>query len=605
MSLTHAYAGEICKFDRTPDGDLLVYGKATGPDLDLDEQVCDPSWLKAAMPEWAQWSNIRAMHGAVAAGVGLETVQGGDDWFVKSLITDRESAHKVETGTYKGYSIGIKNARVVKDAKAPGGRIVGGTIAEISLVDRPCNPTATVAIAKAAQGSTQLQPVEAEPQDGVDLDKAALIDVITEGRADAKSLTLAGDRDRVGAPAFDRDLALAIAGYAAAGDRAAVLALLPADADKAVNADGMQDEAPDIAGGKQVIDLLGQLIAAEAAELSAGYLDESCDIRILLQAVEAVSCWLGKEQSAVTSPDKPYAQGDDDDSMVYIGLSANGVVFKYVSAAKRDEYAKSGIAMPNGDFPIPDEGHLRSAVGHYGGYTGDKAAAKKHIIARAKALNLVRLLPDDWGVPGADADKRAPAGAIGAAGSAAGVAVATAGALVTSPSPTPNSGGDDVRGLSAHPGADAGRVLDDAEDDRAKAARKARKKARKTGMNTGQPNPDAVTAATAPKAATPDTTTGATIDDQNVTDIVKAAVTEATRPYEERIEALTAQLAKVLETPMPGGPVLIAPQQGSSERSANLNKAAQFRAIAAQSGDPSVARAYRAKAAELEAAERQ
>lgn len=595
MSLTHAYAGEICKFDRTPDGDLLVYGKATGPDLDLDEQVCDPSWLKAAMPEWAQWSNIRAMHGAVAAGVGLETAQTGDDWFVKSLITDRESAHKVETGTYKGYSIGIKNARVVKDAKAPGGRIVGGTIAEISLVDRPCNPTATVAIAKAARGSTQLEPVEAEAGD---VNKAVVLDTDSE----PGDLTKSSEGT---AAEFDRDLAIAIAGYAAAGDRAAVLALLPADADKAVNADGMQDEAPDIAGGKQVIDLLGQLIAAEAAELSAGYLDESCDIRILLQAVEAVSCWLGKEQAAVTTPDKPYAQGDDDDSMVYIGLSASGVVFKYVSAAKRDEYAKSGIAMPNGDFPIPDEGHLRSAVGHYGGYTGDKAAAKKHIIARAKALNLVRLLPDDWGVPGADADKRAPAGAIGAAGSAAGVAVATAGALVTSPSPTPNSGGDDVRGLSAHPGADAGRVLDDAEDDRAKAARKARKKARKTGMNTGQPNPDAVTAATAPKAATPDTTTGATIDDQNVTDIVKAAVTEATRPYEERIEALTAQLAKVLETPMPGGPVLIAPQQGSSERSANLNKAAQFRAIAAQSGDPSVARAYRAKAAELEAAERQ
>lgn len=580
MSLTHAYAGEIVKYDRTPDGDLLVYGKATGPDLDLDEQVCDPSWLKAAMPEWAQWSNIRAMHGAVAAGVGLETVQGGDDWFVKSLITDRESAHKVETGTYKGYSIGIKNARVVKDATAPGGRIVGGTIAEISLVDRPCNPTATVAIAKAAKGSSALEPVEADPQEPADLAKAVTLDAVTQTREEVKALTADQDRERLNSAALDRDLALAIAEKAAAGDRAAALALLPNDADKAVSADGMQDEEPDIAGGKQVIDLLGQLIAAEAAELSAGYLDESCDIRILLQAVEAVSCWLGKEQAAKTSPDKPYAP-DDDENLVYVGLGAQGVVFKYVSAAKRDEYAKSGIAMPNGDFPIPDEGHLRSAVGHYGGYTGDKAAAKKHIIARARALNLVRLLPDDWGVAGADASK---------------------GAMM--PAPTPGSGGDQVPAADIAPTGGAATTLGEAEAAREKAARKARKKARKNTVTTGQPNTETIAAATAPKAATPDTPAGATINDQNVTDIVKAAVTEATRAQEERIEALTAQLAKVLDTPMPGGPVLIAPQQGGSERSANLTKAAQYREIASQSGDPSVARAYRAKAAQLEAAER-
>jgi hypothetical protein len=297
---------------------------------------------------------------------------------------------------------------------------------------------------------------------------------------------------------------------------------------------------------------------------------------------------------------------------VYVGLSANCVVFKYVSQAKRDQYAKSGIAMPNGDFPIPDEGHLKSAVGHYGDYTGDKAAARKHIIARAKALGKTNLLPDDWGVSG-DSGKRAggaaPAGAIGAAGSAAGVAVATAGTLDGQPSPTPDSGGDQVRGLSARPGSDAGQVLDKASADRDKAAKKARKKARKTAVttDTGQPNADATTAAaTAAKAASPDAPQGATLIDQTqITDIVKAAVTEATRPYEERIEALKGELAKVLDTPIPGGPVLIAATQTGSERTDNLVKAAKFRAMANQSGDPSVARAYRAKAAELEAAERQ
>lgn len=71
---------------------------------------------------------------------------------------------------------------------------------------------------------------------------------------------------------------------------------------------------------------------------------------------------------------------------------------KYVSAEARRRYAAEGVAMPNGDFPIPDEGHLRSAIGRLAQYKGDKAVAKRHIIARARKLGLTRLLPDDWHV---------------------------------------------------------------------------------------------------------------------------------------------------------------------------------------------------------------
>lgn len=79
-------------------------------------------------------------------------------------------------------------------------------------------------------------------------------------------------------------------------------------------------------------------------------------------------------------------------------------VTKYVSAAQRRKYAKSGVAMPDGAFPIPDEGHLRSAIGRLGNYKGDKAVAKRHIIKRAKALGLTHLLPEDWHVSKSDDD---------------------------------------------------------------------------------------------------------------------------------------------------------------------------------------------------------
>src|SRR5690348_9098213 len=172
--LTTAYAADIVKAERDAEGNLIVYGKATGPEIDLDEQICDPDWLRKAMPDWAKWSNIREMHQPIVAGIGLETAEDGDEWFVKSQVVDEGTAHKIETGALKGYSVGIKNPRIVKDAAAPGGRIVGGSIVEISYVDRPCNPTATLALAKLAGGELveDIPPDEPEAIKAVSLTAA-------------------------------------------------------------------------------------------------------------------------------------------------------------------------------------------------------------------------------------------------------------------------------------------------------------------------------------------------------------------------------------------------------------------------------------------------
>jgi hypothetical protein len=144
-------------YKSTEDGTLIVYGKATGPDLDMDQQICDAGWLKTAMPAWFQTgANVREQHSSIVAGIGLELEANGDDWMLKSEVIDPITKIKVEKKALSGYSIGIKNARVVKDAAAPGGRIVDGDIVEVSLVDRPANPTATVQIAKMAGGQIEL-----------------------------------------------------------------------------------------------------------------------------------------------------------------------------------------------------------------------------------------------------------------------------------------------------------------------------------------------------------------------------------------------------------------------------------------------------------------
>lgn len=155
----------ILKMDEQPDGTLLVYGKATDDTLDSDEQVCDPAWLKAAMPEWFKWGNIREQHGSTAAGVATEYKADGSEHFITAHVVDPGSVAKCKAGVLKGFSIGIRKARVVKDNKAVGGRIVDGQIVEISLVDRPANPACTLMVAK-ADGAGLVQVEQVLKEDG-------------------------------------------------------------------------------------------------------------------------------------------------------------------------------------------------------------------------------------------------------------------------------------------------------------------------------------------------------------------------------------------------------------------------------------------------------
>jgi hypothetical protein len=161
-------------YKSTDDGTLIVYGKATGPDLDMDKQICDAEWLKTAMPAWFQTgANVREQHSSIVAGIGLELEANGDDWMLKSEVIDPVTKIKVEKKALSGYSIGIKNARVVKDANAPGGRIIDGDIVEVSLVDRPANPTATVQIAKMAGGQIELSKSDVIAQDSTHVELPA------------------------------------------------------------------------------------------------------------------------------------------------------------------------------------------------------------------------------------------------------------------------------------------------------------------------------------------------------------------------------------------------------------------------------------------------
>ena len=176
QDITYVGIGDLT-FKEADDGSMFVYGLATDPTLDMDQQICDAGWLKSAMPQWFKTgANVREQHSNIAAGVGIELNADGDKWMLKSEVVDPITQAKVRKGVLKGYSIGIKQAQVMKSDEAPNGVIVGGNIVEVSLVDRPANPSARIEIAKSVNG--ELTMTEIEKADDI-LQEA----VMTEGPA--------------------------------------------------------------------------------------------------------------------------------------------------------------------------------------------------------------------------------------------------------------------------------------------------------------------------------------------------------------------------------------------------------------------------------------
>lgn len=89
----------------------------------------------------------------------------------------------------------------------------------------------------------------------------------------------------------------------------------------------------------------------------------------------------------------------------------------------------------------------------------------------------------------------------------------------------------------------------------------------------------------------------------NITpDVIAKAVAEATAPIEAELTALREQMAKVLATPIPGGPQLVTPHTPRTSANPAIQKAERLRAIANQTTDPETRVSYLELAAREEGA---
>lgn len=132
-----------------------VTGRAAQEVVDRDNEIFD---YASSKPEFMKWSaevsadtggkslgNVRSMHGNIAAGkltnIDFNDVEKSID--ISAKIIDDNEWDKVIEGVHTGFSIGGRYAR--KWAEPINGKMIQRYTAvpnEISIVDRPCCPTA-------------------------------------------------------------------------------------------------------------------------------------------------------------------------------------------------------------------------------------------------------------------------------------------------------------------------------------------------------------------------------------------------------------------------------------------------------------------------------
>ncbi|OXE36184.1 MAG: hypothetical protein CGW95_09250 [Phenylobacterium zucineum] len=328
MEMGYAYA-PILKYDANDDGTVTVYGKATDETLDVDQQICDNEWLKSAMPDWFEAAgNIREMHGSTAAGTATEYEAKADGHYIRAKIVDAGSVKKIKHGVLKGFSIGIRSPRVIRDPKAPGGRIVGGQIVEVSVVDRPANPSAKMTIAKAMNGESLMAvdqieiPTPAEAFKNADVEAVAevIADVVTEVVETVENIIEEAPAEEVAENA-DK----------AAGLLNTVQSLLKFDQatyDAAVSA-------------------LSDLIIVEATEMKNGS-DERDSIKELLHAIKHLFEWYEGEvaEGEVATPNPAIVDDAEDLLAGDLELSADVEMCDKCDMAMKDCKCADKAAMP-------------------------------------------------------------------------------------------------------------------------------------------------------------------------------------------------------------------------------------------------------------------
>lgn len=158
-------------FAKKDNDERIVAGYATSEDLDSQGEVIKISAIKKALPDYMKFANIREMHQLSAVGKAIQATvdEGKKALYLVAKVVDKIAWEKCKEGVYNGFSIGGRILKKVDNI------IEELSLSEISLVDRPANPSAVFSLVKIDSGKnvtdvnkqmnpTSVDEVPAEPK---------------------------------------------------------------------------------------------------------------------------------------------------------------------------------------------------------------------------------------------------------------------------------------------------------------------------------------------------------------------------------------------------------------------------------------------------------
>jgi hypothetical protein len=370
MTEQQVYLGKIT-YKRGPDDFLYVTGLVSDDTLDLDQQRCDPDWLDVEVPKWAKIGNVRLMHTATAVGKATEIEKSGTGWNSTIKVTNAQTATDIEEGVLTGLSVGIKNPIVEKSMLAPKGVITGGSIVEVSLVDRPANPSCSIVMAKMVDGTKDWEGKSVDVNDSNHPDLIATELAATEGLEPGKD-----------------DQVLPCHACAGTGKTSEVpgetCARCGGNGEEPIDAVDNDVQHSDATGYDANDNIDRQKAATAECETCDG------DGKIRDGNMDCPDCkGTGKVKKFVDSD-----YWTDSELTAFKGLTTN-LEKRDFSDKERKSLAKTGDALPDGSFPIKTVSDLKNAIRAIG-RAKDPAKAKAHIKSKAKELGQTALIPDNW-----------------------------------------------------------------------------------------------------------------------------------------------------------------------------------------------------------------
>lgn len=103
----------------------------------------------------------------------------------------------------------------------------------------------------------------------------------------------------------------------------------------------------------------------------------------------------------------------DMDRLDRVAEFAALVEFATFTEEQRKALAEEGKALKDGSYPIRNKADLKNAIRAIGrANKAKRAAVKKHILKRAKALGATKFIPETWGLTATGDDLRARIPAI-------------------------------------------------------------------------------------------------------------------------------------------------------------------------------------------------